>query len=99
MNVILDVYHEHDEIIEDIKKLPGIGDVIEICSRDTSGFRGARKPLLKKYEVVSLFPKNRLILLKDVNTDINECFGFFDILRDKNLKCYNVTKRMQVEKY
>lgn len=84
--LIVEIFNEHEAIIEEISRLPEIGKVIEIVNRETSGFRGARKGRTGVYRVESITPKNKMVHLRQLKTNIGESFTFFDLLTSPSVK-------------
>lgn len=84
--LILEIYNEHEAIKEEINKLPEIGKVIKIEERDTSGKRGARKGKVSIYRVENITPKNKMVELKQLKTNLRESFSFFDLTCSSAIK-------------
>ena len=85
MKILLDILKEHEKNVEELKKLPKIGDVIEISRRNTSNKRGAVKETVGKFEVESKHDDNRLIIARSIDFSYVECFSFSDLLFDESV--------------
>lgn len=80
MTILIDILEEHQENVEDLKKLPKPGDVIIITERDTSLFKGATKEKVGQYVVSDLMNESRMVVTTHAKCAYKECFSFYDLL-------------------
>jgi hypothetical protein len=89
MKILIEILEEHQKNKEDLKKLPKVGDVIEITDRDTSHKRGANKGSKKKFKVEKNLTDSRLVITKHIECNYTECFSYSDLLFDKSISWKN----------
>ncbi len=85
MKILIDILEEHQENLEELKKLPQIGDVLEITDRDTSHKRGAVKKKVGQFKVSECLQDSRLVVTTHVKFNYVECFSYSDLLFDESI--------------
>ena len=91
MKILLDIIEEHHENEEEIINLPNVGEIIEIIERDTSGFRGAIKKKIGRYQIKENIADSRMLLVEHTSYSYKECFTYSDLLYDQTIGWYYVT--------
>jgi hypothetical protein len=86
MSIVRELYREHQEMKNDVKLLPEIGQIIEISQKETDNRGGNSSRNTYTVRVEEKFRKNGLILTKHLKTNVRECFTNYDFLHSKSIQ-------------